>query len=83
MDFDWLNYDMPAATAKSIPDKTREANRVEVRERARTLAALGYDAREIATRLRRSIEWEYGETSRPAVLDELEDIVKEAAKKKA
>jgi Holliday junction resolvasome RuvABC DNA-binding subunit len=82
MDFEWLHYDMPSATAKSIPEKTREANRAEMRERARTLVALGYDAREIAARLRRSIEWEYGETSRPAVLDELEDIVKEVSKKR-
>jgi hypothetical protein len=82
MAFDWLDYEMPASVLKAIPEKTNEANRGELRARAKTLAALGYDAREIAARLRRSVEWEYGDRKTP-VLDEIDDIAKDVSKRRA
>ena len=59
MAFDWMDAKVGRAARERAPERALEAQRGEVRDRARLLMHLGYSKKEATTRCQRYLDWEH------------------------
>lgn len=76
MPFDWLEPRVGEVVRRREPERTMEAHRREITDRAAVLMRLGYDAAHAEGRCRRNVEWEFELQRRPAVAEEIDTLVR-------
>jgi hypothetical protein len=77
MPFPWLQSKIVPEFAASLPERRKEMQRREVRERAALLMRLGRSRKEATATCRANLEWEFDGMAAPEVLGEIDALVEQ------
>ena len=77
MSFEWYESTAPRAFPDSWAARSREATRLEIRERAALLMRLGRTSSEAVERCKQNIRWQYSGEPDAALIGEVDGLVTE------